>query len=104
MRVPRSERIILAEVVGFAAITLAAASVVLQMTDTRVAMCGATGAPTMGPRLRRRFELGWSQERTCGHADRSDQIQRETPQHSGDHHRRKASNILKSLSGSFADF
>jgi hypothetical protein len=55
-------RVILAEVMVFAATTLAAASLVLQMTaaavtatapadpaSTRAVMCGATGAPTMGP-------------------------------------------------------
>jgi hypothetical protein len=63
----------LAEVTGFAAITLAA--VVLQVTviavtvtapavcmadrsDTGAAMCGAARAPTMGPWFRRRLELG----------------------------------------------
>jgi hypothetical protein len=63
----------LAEVTGFAAITLAA--VVLQVaviavtvtapavcmadrSDTGAAMCGAARAPTMGPWFRRRLELG----------------------------------------------
>jgi hypothetical protein len=66
--------VILTEVIGFAAITLAATSVVLQVTaiavtlmapgvcmtessDTGAAMCGATGAPAMGPWFRRRSEL-----------------------------------------------
>jgi hypothetical protein len=42
--------------------------------------------PTMDPWFRR-FELEQSQERTYCHADRRDQIQRETQQPSADHHR-----------------
>src|ERR1700716_4300109 len=86
MRVTRPARVILAGAMVFAATTLAAASVVLPVTDTGGAMCGATGAPTMDPWFRR-FELEQSQERTCCHADRRDQIQRETQQPSADHHR-----------------
>src|ERR1700730_8116544 len=53
MRVTRPARVILAEAMVFAATTLAAASVVLPVTDTGAAMCGATGAPTMDPWFRR---------------------------------------------------
>src|SRR5258708_35519974 len=70
MRVPRPARVILAEVMVFAAIILAAASVLFPMTamavtvtapavcvadstDTGVAMCGAIGPPIMGPWFRR---------------------------------------------------
>jgi hypothetical protein len=86
MRVTRPARGVLAEAMVFAATTLAAASVVLPVTDTGAAMCRATGAPTMDPWFRR-FELEQSQERTYCHADRRDQIQRETQQPSADHHR-----------------
>jgi hypothetical protein len=86
MRVTRPARVILAEAMVFAATTLAAASVVLPVTDTGAAMCGATGAPTMDLWFRR-FELEQSRERTYCHADRRDQIQRETQQPSADHHR-----------------
>jgi hypothetical protein len=70
----------------FAATTLAAASAVLPVTDAGAAMCGAAGAPSMDPWFRR-FELEQSQKRTYCHADRRDQIQRETEQRSVDHHR-----------------
>src|SRR5205823_7128626 len=49
MRVPSRARVMLAQVMVFAAITLAAPSAVLSVTGTGTAMCGATGAPTMGP-------------------------------------------------------
>src|SRR5258705_12329748 len=78
MRVPRPAGVILAEVTVFAAITLAAASLlfpvramavtvtppavcVADSTDTGVAMCGAIGAPTMGPWFRR-FRLERSRQ------------------------------------------
>src|ERR1700687_1090879 len=75
MRVTRPARVILAEAMVFAATTLAAASVVLPVTDTGAAMCGATGAPTMDPWFRR-FELEQSRERTYCHADRQKQMER----------------------------
>jgi hypothetical protein len=56
MRVTRPARIMLAEAMVFAATTLAAASVLLPVTNTGAAMCGATGAPAMDPWFRR-FEL-----------------------------------------------
>src|SRR5258705_13780294 len=62
-------------------------------------MCGATGAPTMDPWFRR-FELEQSQERTHGHADPRDQIQRETRNsHQPIIIGREAPKFLKSLSG-----
>src|SRR5258705_10164605 len=89
MRVPRPAGVILAEVTVFAAITLAAASLlfpvramavtvtppavcVADSTDTGVAMCGAIGAPTMGPWFRRfRLERSRQLRIAAGSAARS---------------------------------
>jgi hypothetical protein len=56
MRVRCPARVLLAEAMVFVAITFAAASVVLPVTDTIAAMCGATGGTTMDQWFRR-FEL-----------------------------------------------
>src|SRR3981189_1477326 len=101
MRVTRPARVILAVAMVFAATTLAAASAVLPVTDTGAAMWGAAWAPTMDPWFRP-FELEQSQERTYCHADRRDQIQRESAKQNSDRSiiiGRKAPKFLKSLSG-----